>query len=342
MTQRTLPRISWRILTRPQIYVPITILLVASVGFAAFGKLEGEVEPTLDALPLLALAALVNMIAIPLWAIRTQLVLTHLGYHADLRSLVLLTTFANVGNQILPAAGGELARGTYLSKLHDVPASSTAAALVFERLFGFLLMMATAFGAVVALKFGFVYGVMGGLAAVLLSGVALIAIGRSRTDAERKSAKHEGKLRQFLAALANTSGEVRTLASRPGLVLVFTMLSLAVYGVLTVGFVLSASAMGVSLNGVEGWALHGSGMTIGTLSAIPFGLGASEAAIATIGALAGLSVVSTLAAAVGMRIALTVPLGILGAMSYLVLSKRLGDKLSDTANSSPRAISGAE
>ena len=317
----------WHTLASPRIYIPMTVVLLGAAAFATLGG--DDVGLSWDAVPLLALAAAVNLLAIPLWALRTRLVLRYLGYHAGLPSLMLLTAFANVGNQILPAAGGEVARGTYLSKLHDVPAASTAAALVFERLFGFLLMAATAFGALVALRLGVGAGVAAGVVAVLCAVGALTVVGRVRRRERGSLPAGAGMRRRFVASLASMSGEVRDLAAHPGLLGGFTAISLGVYAVLTAGFMLAAAAMGISLDPVQAWALHGAGMTIGTLSAIPFGLGASEATIASIGAWAGLAVVDVLAAAVGMRLALTLPMGLLGAASYLALSKRLGAKLTD-------------
>ena len=65
-------------------------------------------------------------------------------------------------------------------------------------------------------------------------------------------------------------------------------------------------------------------MAIGTLSAIPFGLGAAEGTIAAIGVSTGLTTATTLVVALGMRLALTLPLALAGAGSYILLSRRLG------------------
>ena len=316
-----------RTLTSPRVYLPVAFLLLGLVALAVRGEARGEILPSRSAFPLLALAVGINLLAVPLWAIRTQLVLRHAGHHVGLASLSLLTVFANVGNQILPAAGGEVARGAYLSTLHDVPAVSTAATLVFERLLGFLLMASTAFGAVVSLSLGLLAGTLAGATAVLMCCAGLILVSRAG-DSDTHGADDGARLvRRAVRAVIRTVGQVRALAARPALLTKFTILSLGIYTVLALGFLVSASAMSVDLDPVQAWALHGSGMTMGTLSAIPFGLGASEATIATIGVWAGLSVTSTLAAAVGMRISLTLPLGVLGVAAYLALSKRLGNKL---------------
>lgn len=326
------------VLTQRRIYIPVTIMLLVGVAWFTFGRNDAGAHLSGDTIPLLLAATLVNLLAIPLWALRTQLVLKHLGHSAPLQSLALLTTFANVGNQILPAAGGEVARGAYLSKLHDVPGTTTAAALVFERLLGFLLMAATAFGAVLALRFGVASGIAAGIAAVGLAGALIYLLGLRRNGNRTAKQARGGRLQRSLAALAGTSAGVRSLAGAPGLLVGFALLSTCIYAVLTAGFMLSSQALGVGLNPVEAWALHGAGMTIGTLSAIPFGLGAAEAAMAAIGAWAGISVANSLVIAAGMRLALTLPLGVLGAISYSVLSRRLRGRLDVAVTAPPTPV----
>ena len=82
------------------------------------------------------------------------------------------------------------------------------------------------------------------------------------------------------------------------------------------------------------WAVHGGGMVVGTISALPFGLGAADLTIAAIGSVLGEAAGAGALAAVAMRLALTVPLGIVGAVSYGVLSRRLG-RLATVLSSSP-------
>ena len=136
-----------RLVTKPYFYVPLALLLIwAGIAVAADADSEGAFE--MLSVPLLLAAVAINLLALPLWSLRTRIVFQSLGHPVSFSSLLRLTAFGNVGNQILPAGGGEIAKGAFLAKLHGVPAT-TAAALLYERLLGFLLLSATAAAAIV-------------------------------------------------------------------------------------------------------------------------------------------------------------------------------------------------
>lgn len=302
----------FRLLSQPLFYWPVAAILM----LMAVRSIEpGAIADTLSArsILLLATASVVNVSALPLWAFRTKRVLASLGYQVSLKDLVLLTSFANVANQALPVATGEVGRGVFLAKLHQIPGSTVAAALVFERVTGFGLMLGTSAAALAMLTIG----ARGLLTAVLGMAVGLLTLIMVAGRGTRLTDSADGGRVQRVVK------QVSRVAGHPKVVAEFAVISLLVYVILAVGFLISAGAVGLDLTLISSWAFHGGGMVVGTLSALPFGLGAADLTIKSLADLQGFDPVNAALAAVAMRLSLTLPLGILGALSYGALSRRL-------------------
>jgi uncharacterized protein (TIRG00374 family) len=86
--------------------------------------------------------------------------------------------------------------------------------------------------------------------------------------------------------------------------------------------VLSAFGSEIMIAGV--WAAYGLSICAGVISALPFGLGAADAVLVILLVAQGVDAATAGAAAIVLRAVTTLPLGIAGTASWILLGKRAG------------------
>jgi uncharacterized protein (TIRG00374 family) len=316
-------------MARPYVYLPISVgllLLVASripvdtlQGVLARGRLD-----------LLLVAIALNAFVIALWALRSGILLRELGHRLRFTDLALLTMFANTVNNLTPASTGEIARAVILERLFGVPLPSGTAVILMERVVALYLLAATT--VLAWLAFALPASVSSAAALALLMVLALVLppiayrIGiRPLAAAGRllgRGAPAAGLRGRLGRGLQDVDSHLATLLTGNRTVVPFTMTTLAIFAVYAIQFALVAAAVGSPVDILSAWAVQGSALIVGIMSAIPFGLGPAEGAVAIL--LPTVHVPAGLAAliAIGFRLVSGLPITVLGVASYVFLSRR--------------------
>lgn len=315
------------LLTRWYVYGPVAIILLGLVLLRARPVQTLSTLSESDWRPL-ALAIALNGVVIGLWVVRSGQLLRHHGHRIPAGPLALLVTFANTASSLTPASTGEIARVVLLERRHGVPLGTGTAVVLVERFMALYLMAITTGLAWVWLLVG--HPAAGGVGlAIVVAALAfaptiayraglrpLDAIGRrlerSPADGRRRRVGHQ--LVEVDARIAATVADAR----RSG---VFIVASLAIFALFAAQFALAAAAIGEDLDLATAWAIQGVAIVVGVLSAIPFGLGVSDAAIALL--LPTLSVDPASAALIALlfRAVSTLPVTLLGIGSYVLLAR---------------------
>ncbi len=316
-----------RWLRRPIVWIPITIALLALVAWRTRPWEAGSLISTLDASPLIVAIAL-NGVVLVLWAVRSSDLLGAAGRPVPVRPLIPMTALANTINGLTPGSVGELLRLYLLRERHGVDYSTGAAVVLIERIvaIGYLAgSAAIAWAAhlaglpaavalvgfiVLALLPAIVYA-LGIRPSVIVTALPLgRAIGRERWV--RTTAN--------LGRIDTTIGEVLTHPIRLAVFAASTALILVIY---TAQLCLVATAAGVSLDPLVAWGALGLSITVGVLSFLPFGLGATDLVLATLLSTLGIAPPVAAAIVLGYRLTTTAPLALLGSLSYGYLSATL-------------------
>jgi uncharacterized protein (TIRG00374 family) len=316
-----------RLLRRPIVWLPISIGLLALLAWRArlweAGSRLEIVEPLL-----LALAVLVNIATLLLWASRSSDLLAAAGRPVGIGPLVPMTSFANTINNLTPGSAGEIVRVWLLRAHHRVEYATGAAIVAIERLlaFGYLA------GSAIVIWFG----ALGWLPSVVVLGL-LVALAVAPWLAYRAGLRPSAVLRAIpggrllgaerwergTAWLVSVDETVAVVLHHPLRLIVFVGLTAALFACFTTQLVLVASALGTTLPPVAAWGALGLSMTAGILSLLPFGLGSADVVLVALLGVLGIDPAVATAMAFGYRLVVTLPLGLAGVASYAWLSARL-------------------
>ncbi|MGZ8528693.1 MAG: lysylphosphatidylglycerol synthase transmembrane domain-containing protein [Candidatus Limnocylindrales bacterium] len=316
-----------RWLRRPIVWLPITLALLGLVAWRTRPWEAGRLLARLDAAPLFVAVAL-NAVLVVLWAVRSADLLGAAGRSVPVRPLIPMTALANTINGLTPGSVGELLRLYLLREHHGVDYSTGAAVVLIERVvaFGYLagsaaIAWATHLaglpGAVAVLGFillailpAIVYK-LGIRPSALVTALPLgLVIGRERWG---RTAGNLGRIDTTIGGLLTHPVRAVVFAGTTTLILVTYTLQLC----------LISGAAGVSLAPLVAWGALGLSITVGVLSFLPFGLGATDLVLATL--LSSLGIDPPVAAGVvlGYRLTTTAPLALVGSLSYGYLSATL-------------------
>jgi glycosyltransferase 2 family protein len=204
--------------------VGIAVSLALLAAIFLFVDLGDVVEQLRRADPLwYALAVVVATLAIPVRALRWQVMLTPVAPAVPFAARNAATAIGFAANNVLPARAGEFARAYVLGRLARIPASTAFGTLVVERIFDSLVIVALLFVAMATPQFpaGTIAGVdprhaaavlalaMLGITAVLFALVyaptatlRLLEAAASRVLPERLRRPALEMLHSFLAGLA--------------------------------------------------------------------------------------------------------------------------------------------
>jgi uncharacterized protein (TIRG00374 family) len=316
-----------RQLRRPIVWIPITVALLVLVAWRArlweTGSRLGAVEP----MPLVIAIAL-NGAVLVLWAVRSADLLGGAGRPVGVRPLIPMTALANTVNNITPGSVGELLRLYLLRERHGVNYQTGAAVVLVERIvaIGYLAGSgAIAWLVHIAGLPGLVAA--GGFLVLAVLPAAPYALG-VRPSAIVSALPLGGLVGQrrwerATRALGRVDATIGALLTNPVRLAVFagsTALILAIYAA---QLCLVATALGVGLDPLAAWGALGLAITVGVLSFLPFGLGATDLVLVTLLGTLGVDPPAAAAIVFGYRLAATVPLALAGSLSYAFVSATL-------------------
>jgi uncharacterized membrane protein YbhN (UPF0104 family) len=140
--------------------------------------------------------------------------------------------------------------------------------------------------------------------------------------AGRGHASRLGRLGHRLSAVDELIAASLTSTRR---IVVFTIATVGVFTVFAAQMALVAASIGSPIDLLTAWAVQGVAVVIGVLSAIPFGLGPADAAVAVLLPALGVNAATAAVIALLFRAVSTLPVTILGVGSFVLLSRRLPD-----------------
>jgi uncharacterized membrane protein YbhN (UPF0104 family) len=263
-----------------------------------------------------------------LWAVRSADLLGAAGRPVGVVALVPMTALANTVNNLTPGSVGELLRLYLLRERHAVDYRTGAAVILIERLVAFGYITGSA--AIAWL------GQLAGLPdPVVIAGFAILAVlpalpyrlglrpsavvvrlplgpvvGRSRWD---RAAGTLERIDRTIGRLLTDPVRLTVFAATTGLVIAAYAAQLWLVG----------AAVGSTLGPIVAWGALGLSITVGVVSFLPFGLGATDLVLAALLESVGVPPVEAVAIVFGYRLVATVPLALAGAASYALVSATL-------------------
>jgi uncharacterized protein (TIRG00374 family) len=266
-----------------------------------------------------------NLIVIALWAERSRSLMAAVGSALPIRTLVPVTSFANTINNLTPASSGEVLRAMVLRRRHGVPYENSTAVILAERLWAIGLMLVTAsaaaIGTLIAAPVPIVATAWVGASALAFTPSIMYAVGLRPgwllgRMLGRFGSTRIRRLREGLAAMDARLKEITLDPRRSGHFVATTVLIFAAFAT---QLWLVLEALGVSISPLGAWAAYGISICAGVVSALPFGLGAADVVLVVLLVAQGVDTAAAGAAAILLRAVTTLPLGIAGALSWMVL-----------------------
>jgi uncharacterized protein (TIRG00374 family) len=316
-----------RWLRRPIVWIPISGALLALVAWRSRIWEAGAILGTPEPVPL-ALAVLLNGGLALLWAVRSADLLAAAAHPVAVGPLVPMTVFANTINNLTPGSAGEVVRAWMLRVHHGVPYPTGAAVIVIERVVAIGYLGASAAIVWVA-QARALPGPVVLVALALLAVLPAILYGAGLRPAALAARLPLGaavgaeRWVRVSGGLVRMDATIAALVTHPRHLGVFVATTAAIFACYTAQLWLVAWSVGIQVDPLAAWGALGLAIVAGVLSLLPFGLGAADLVLAALLASLGVPPPAAAAIAFGYRLVSTLPLGLLGALSYAWLSARL-------------------
>ena len=236
-------------------------------------------------------------------------------------------SFAATINNLTPASTGEVLRAVILRDRHGVPYSRSAAVILVERFWAVGIWFLTALAAATGPLLGWpaplvALSWLAALAGSFLPTVAYRLGFRLGPPLRRFSRGREpsSRLARLTAGLAGVDDALAVLVTDNRSAIVFVLTTLGVAACFASQLSLCLLALGTGLSPIDGWAALGLATMAGIVSGLPFGLGATDVVLTLLLGSMGIDLVTAGAATLLMRAVQTLPLGIAGTVSWLMLT----------------------
>lgn len=282
----------------------------------------------------IAVAVLLNIPTTALRAARTRRVLLCLGSSVPMRRMVPAQLAGQTLSWLTPAASGDLVRAWIWHRQDAVAPADGVVTVVYERLYSLLLLAAV--GAAFLAP-----GALGPRGAVLTV-VAIVAVavlpwvagatrpGRAAGRAALNVLQRLPGVRSRSAAVRRSARDVATLFATRRLGVEFTMLTLGIFALSGLQVLVLAHALGGDFSLAVAIGVYGLSQAGGSVSSLPFGLGAGDAIILALLTREGMALDSAAGVAVLLRATVTLPIA---AAAALVAGRvvRRGDQGAEVA-----------
>ena len=251
------------------------------------------------------------------------------GSPLGVRPLIPIVSFANTVNNLTPASSGEVLRAMILKRRHGVPYPNATAVILVERLWAIGIMLssalAAAVGTLIAAPPVLVAAAWIGAAIVAFAPALLYIVGlRPGPIAARYAEGGDGppgRARRMAGHLAAVDDRLTGVLTRPGRAVHFVLTTAVIFATFAAQLWLVLLALGAEVDPVAVWAAYGLAICAGVISALPFGLGATDLVLVLLLGSLGVEAATAGAATLLLRLVTTLPLGILGTISWVVLNR---------------------
>jgi hypothetical protein len=314
----------------------VVLLISAAVIYGLVRKLNpGQVVSKAGHVSwrLVGVAIALNLVTTLLRARRSQILLKRLGHHVPFIRMNWVDLAGQTLSWLTPAASGDLSR-PYLWRNRDrVPVSAGVATVMYERL-------------VTIVQLGIVGGVLAAAiylppletAGLAVVGVVLLAspwwasvISRHFFTTGIPPERH-GLLGGILRSLV----QLEELGLAPRLGAVFAFYSLVIFAISGFQVLLLVWGLGAGVTLGVAVAAYCVSQVIGSVSTLPFGIGAADVTTGALLIAGGLTKVDAAVVVLLVRVAMTLPLGIAGAVGIMLLGRpRIPDEMAGAAPAQP-------
>jgi len=288
---------------------------------------------------LVGFAIALNLATTLLRARRSQILLRHLGHHVPFVRMNWVDLAGQTLSWLTPAASGDLSR-PYLWRNNDrVPVSAGVATVIYERLV--TIVQLGVVGGVLAAAIYLPPAAVAGLSAaglVVLAAPWWVSLATRHFLRTELPAGRHGVLAGIVRSLVRL--EELGLAVRVGAI--FALYSLLVFVISGLQVLILVWAVGAGVSLSVAIAAYCISQVIGSLSTLPFGIGAADVTTAALLVAGGLGKVDAVAVTVLVRLAITLPLGIAGAIGISLLGRpripdetRVSDETAAAAPANP-------
>lgn len=311
------------------VWAPVSTALFAVLIWRTRPWEEGDIIARMDPW-VLGLAISLDAVVLVAWGIRSQRLMRAVGWTLSVIELIPVTAFANTVSSLTPASSGEVFRAMVLRRLYRVPYDRSAAVILVERFYAMWLMAVSAAAAAVgtlipaALWFAIAAWATGAIALFLPSilyaggmrpGRILAPLGPSGRD-------HPSRWRRLVGYLVSVDDHLHAILTSPRRAIHFVGSTAAIFVVFTAQLWLLLDALGSTVQPVGVWSVYGIATIAGVVSALPFGLGATDIVIVIGLGILGVAPPTATAATLMLRFVSTLPIGIVGTISWISLSRR--------------------
>lgn len=311
--------------------------LAGVVGVAVLGVLVWRAGPAQvwAALRTLSLPALLVTVAlnVPITLarnLRTRLVLRRLGHDVGWWSLTRTQLAGQTLSNLTPAASGDLVRAWMWRRDDGVPAATGVGAIVYERVLSLVLLLGAgaAFFAPTIAGPAATVAICLGAAAVVATPLLLARIAPARHVAGRllTAAGRLPLLRTRTEPLRRMGEAVGSLAADPALLATFTATTLAVFVLSGLQiWLLAAGLSSVTTTPTLAAAtgIYGISQAGGSLSALPFGIGPSDAIVVGLLLRTGVPFGLGTTVALLLRATVTLPIALAAAAAVSAAGRRI-------------------
>ncbi|MGO8685609.1 MAG: lysylphosphatidylglycerol synthase transmembrane domain-containing protein [Candidatus Dormibacteria bacterium] len=317
-------------LTRRRLLLAGLQLIVLAVSAGVIYALLRKVDPASviskagNVSWILAGAAIaLNLPTTLLRARRSQILLDRLGHHVPFVRMNWVDLAGQTLSWLTPAASGDLSRPYLWRNQDQVPISAGLATVLYERLVT-LVQMAVVGGLLAAVIF------LPPLAVAALAAASLVVLALPwwaslLTRGTRPEQVPTG--RGLRSGLLRALLQLHDLGASARLTAAFTAYTLVIFAISGFQILLLAWAVGAGPAVTVAVAAYCISQVAGSISTLPFGLGAAD--LVTIGLLTagGVGHPAALVITVLVRLVMTLPLGIAGAIGILLLGRpRISDE----------------
>jgi uncharacterized protein (TIRG00374 family) len=297
-------------------------LAVAVVGIVVARSHPRELWSALSDVDLskVALAVLLNALVLVLAPLRSSLVFRKLGYSVPIGVLVPTTIVGFVAGGLTPAASGELLRAGTLRSRAGVAFEDSVVAVIYERALGtYLLALSTAaLLAATNLPAGWIAPVfVGCIALYLVPAVAALVV----SERARSTSESEGWVTRAVGRGLSMFGRLRFLLRDVALLVQASLISAAIFAVITIQYWLLARSVSGGINLFDAWLALGISTLAAVITLIPLGLGILDSSLAAVLDRLGLTLEQGAVVALLVRAAVTLPLVLVAFACYLYLQQ---------------------
>jgi len=268
-----------------------------------------------------ALAVLLNLPIAVLIGGRSRLVLRRLGY--ELHGSLLLSTaiLGYVLGSVTPAGAGDFLRAKLLRDRARVAVNHGVALVAFERATSFfLLTLTTGASLLLVVTPVVVWPAVFALAGAGCFAPWLAALALARIGARRPRPEGDGLLARWGRSIIEATSQLRSLSADAGLVLSWSVVSVAVFVLMGLQVLLLARSVQADIGLHEAWLAYGGSTLAIIVTFLPLGIGIGDGSLAALLHQTGLSLEQGTAVAILVRGTITLPLLIAALAAYVPLS----------------------